>query len=191
MSKRRPTVLVADDEPAIVDGHAARLEGGYAVRRAYSGREALDRVDEFVDVALLDRRMPEVDGDEVLDTIRRRGYGCRVAMLTGVDPDFDVVELGFDEYLRKPIEEETLLDAVERLCTRKAYDEELQQLFSLASRAAALESEYDRGTLDDRQEYRHLTRRIDELRDKLDDRIHELPPEERYTVTVAPGQAPS
>jgi CheY-like chemotaxis protein len=65
-----PTVLIADDEAAIVDGQAARLTDEYRVRRAYGGHEALEQVGEEVDVALLDRRMPDLSGDEVLDRIR-------------------------------------------------------------------------------------------------------------------------
>jgi len=59
-------------------------------------------IDETVDVVLLDRMMPGMSGQEVLAAIRERGLDCRVAMVTAVDADFDVIEMGFDEYLGKP-----------------------------------------------------------------------------------------
>lgn len=184
MSERRPTVLVADDEPGIVDEHAARLESEYAVRRAYSGREALDRVDGFLDVALLARRMSDIDGDEVLERVRGHGYDCQVAMLAGVEPGVDVAAMGFDDCLLEPVPETELLSTVDRLHRRKTYDEGLRRLFSLASRAAALEAEHDLETLRARPEYRHLRGRLEALRDELDRCIADLPQEDRLTVAV-------
>ncbi len=44
-----------------------------------------------------------MSGDEVLDTIAERGIDPAVVMVTAVDPDFDIVEMPFDEYLTKPV----------------------------------------------------------------------------------------
>ncbi|ESS07881.1 MAG: response regulator containing CheY-like receiver, AAA-type ATPase, and DNA-binding domain protein [uncultured archaeon A07HN63] len=52
-----PTVLVVDDESDVADLYAYRLEDAFSVRTAYSGEEAIETVDETVDVILLDRRM--------------------------------------------------------------------------------------------------------------------------------------
>lgn len=43
--------------------------------------------------------MPGMSGQEVLEAIRDRGYGCMVAMLTVVEPDIDIIKIGFDKYL--------------------------------------------------------------------------------------------
>lgn len=110
----RPTVLFVDDEAALADGHAAQLSDRYETRTAYDGRTALDRIDDDVDVVFLDRRMPGPDGEAVLEAIRERGDDCRVVMLTGVEPDADVVEMGYDDYLVKPVGEADLQEAVER-----------------------------------------------------------------------------
>jgi DNA-binding response OmpR family regulator len=178
------TVLIVDDEPAIVDGHAARLEGQYEVRTAYDGHEALERLDEAVDVVLLDRRMPGLSGDEVLDHARDRGLDCRVAMLTGVEPSFDIADMGFDEYLQKPVAEDALFETVERLHRRNEYDETLQEYFSVASRVATLETEHGEDVLHDRDEYRELNERLDALRDRLDRTLEELPADESYVVAT-------
>lgn len=110
-----PTVLFVDDEPAIADGHAARLSDDYEVRTAYGGEEAMETMDDEIDVVCLDRRMPGMSGGEVLEAIREEGYDCRVLMLTGVEPDRDVVEMGFDDYIVKPVGGEQLRETVERL----------------------------------------------------------------------------
>ncbi|ESS03344.1 MAG: response regulator containing CheY-like receiver, AAA-type ATPase, and DNA-binding domain protein [uncultured archaeon A07HR67] len=171
MSEQRPLVLVVEDEPDLADLYAAWLDDEYRVRTAYGGNEALDVLDEVgddVDAMLLDRRMPGLSGDEVLDTVTERGIDCRVAMVTAVEPDFDILEMGFDDYLVKPVTSETLGDTVDTLLTRGDYDAGVQDLFSLTSKKAMLEAEKSPSELADNEEYQELTARIDELRDDVD-----------------------
>ena len=174
MSEEPPVVLVVEDEPDLADLYAAWLGDGYDVRTAYGGEEALDMLDEAVDVVLLDRRMPGLSGDEVLAAVRDRGIDCRVAMVTAVEPDFDIVAMGFDDYLVKPVARDSLVATVESLFRRTEYDSGVQELFALASKKAVLESEKSRAALADSAEYRRLDERLDELREELDERLDEL-----------------
>ena len=106
------TVLAVDDEPDLAELYRVYLDPAYDVRIATGGEEALDAMDETVDVVLLDRRMPDMSGHEVLDAIRGEGYDARVAMLTAVEPDVDIVEMPFDDYKTKPVTKEDLLTLV-------------------------------------------------------------------------------
>jgi len=172
MSEQPPLVLVVEDEPDLADLYAAWLGDEYRVRTAYGGHEALDQLDEAddeVDAILLDRRMPGLSGDEVLTAVRDRGINCRVAMVTAVEPDFDILEMGFDDYLVKPVTSDTLRDTVEGLLRRGEYDTEVQELFSLTSKKAMLESEKSASDLADNEEYQELTDRIAELRERADE----------------------
>jgi DNA-binding response OmpR family regulator len=172
MSEQPPLVLVVEDEPDLADLYAAWLGDEYRVRTAYGGHEALDELDEAddeVDAILLDRRMPGLSGDEVLTAVRDRGIDCRVAMVTAVEPDFDILEMGFDDYLVKPVTSDTLRETVEGLLRRGEYDSEVQELFSLTSKKAMLESEKSASDLADNEEYQRLTERIEELRDRADE----------------------
>ena len=174
MSEHSPLVLVVEDEPDLADLYAAWLENSYRVRTAYGGREALDQLDDDVDVVLLDRRMPGLSGDEVLDAIQERSIGCQVAMVTAVEPDFDVLEMGFDDYLVKPVTREELLDTVDDLERRSTYDAGVQELFSLASKKALLEAEKTDTELAENAEYQQLTERLESLRAELDTTIDEM-----------------
>ena len=104
MSDAQATVLVVDDNRAVADTYAAFLDGEYAVRTAYGGEAALEALDASVDVMLLDRRMPDRSGDEVLAETNSRALDPRVVMLTAVDPDFDIVDMPFDAYVVKPVD---------------------------------------------------------------------------------------
>ncbi|MFC7204026.1 HalX domain-containing protein [Haloferax namakaokahaiae] len=174
MSADQPLVLIVEDEPDLADLYATWLRDDYRVRVAYGGREALDNLDDEVNVVLLDRRMPDLSGDEALAEIRNRGFECRVAMVTAVEPDFDIIAMGFDDYLVKPVSRESLTETVSNLILRNTYDTGVQELFSLASKKALLEAEKDEATLEDNEEYTTLDTRLDELRETLDETLNQL-----------------
>jgi len=170
----RPVVVVVDDEPDLADLYTAWLGDSYDVRTAYGGEEAIERVDGDVDVALIDRLMPERSGDEVLATVRERGHDCQVAMVTAVEPDFDIIEMGFDAYLVKPVLRDDLRETVGRLLTRGTYDAQVRELFSLASKRAALMTQKDPAALAENEAHQRLDTRFDELREELDETVSEL-----------------
>jgi len=88
-------LLIVDDEAIITDGIAEIMNGlgipGLEICKAYSGTEALDWLNSTrIDIVLSDIRMPELDGLELLEIIRRDWPRCRVIFLTGYN-DFDPV----------------------------------------------------------------------------------------------------
>ncbi|NUE02945.1 HalX domain-containing protein [Halorubraceae archaeon YAN] len=174
MTEEPPVVLIVEDEPDLADLYAAWLQTDYQVRTAYGGREALDEIDSELDIVLLDRRMPGLSGDEVLVALRERGIDCRVAMVTAVEPDFDIIAMGFDDYLIKPVTKDALKKTVSNLLFRNTYDKGVQELFSLSSKKALLEAEKGNSALEANEEYQELTARIEELRDELDRSIGEV-----------------
>ena len=170
-----PTVLVVDDEPAIADAHAQWLSEEYTVKTAYDGEQALEVMDESIDVVLLDRRMPGISGDDVLNTIRDRNYDCRVAMVSAVEPNFDILELGYDTYLVKPVSEaDQLLETVETLLRRSQYDGEMQELLALASKKGTLEAKKTQSELEEHTEYQRLTDRLDTLYERVSSTTDDL-----------------
>jgi DNA-binding response OmpR family regulator len=168
------TVLVVDDERDIADLYSTWMEGEYDVRTAYGAEEALEEADEDVNVVFLDRQMPEMNGDEVLEVLRSRDLECRVVMVTAVDPDFDIVDMPFDDYLTKPVMLDDLRGAVDRMLSRENYDERMQEFFSLASKKATLEAEKDHVELQNNKEYEELETEVEELREEADESVSDL-----------------
>lgn len=166
------TVLIVDDQSNLVSLYAAWLAKPYDVRSATSGEEALELIDDTVDVAFLDRRMPGMTGDELLEIIRDRGIDCPVAMITAVEPDTDIIDIPFDDYLIKPIDENDLRSTVEILLQRRDYDEKSQEFFALAAKRTAIENA-DRDHTDD-PEYQELLARMEELREEIGTTLAEL-----------------
>lgn len=166
------TVLVVDDEPELVSLYSAWLDDEYEVRTATGGEEAIESLDGEIDVVLLDRRMPGLTGDDVLETVRKQGLECRVGMITAVEPDVDIVDLPFDDYLVKPVDRHEITSIVDLLLQRADYDDQSKEFFMLASKKATLEAAEGefRGT----EEYAELTDRMSEIREEIDQTLDDL-----------------
>jgi DNA-binding response OmpR family regulator len=164
----RPTVLVVEDEPDLAALYAEWLADDYDVRVAHGGREALNRLEkDGADVALLDRRMDGISGDEVLEAIRSRGHDCRAAMVTAVDPGFEVVDMPFDDYLAKPVSREGLCETVSGLVALKSYSELQLELSSKRVRRSVLRGEKRRAELAASEEFDRLEAEIEALEAEL------------------------
>jgi len=165
----RPTILIVEDEVDVADAHALKLRNDYDTVVAYGGQEALEEMHEGVDAVLLDRRMPGVHGDEVLERVRERGYDCPVIMTTAVDPDLNILEMDFDDYLCKPILKDTLVSTLEQhISTGHDGDSRLEDFFGIISKLDILEEELSPAELQQSEEYQQLKRRADQLGQELD-----------------------
>jgi two-component system response regulator AdeR len=180
MSETDPVVLVVEDERSLADLYAEWLEmaGGYEVRTAYGGESALEQLDEAVDVVLLDRRMPDISGDEVLERIGELGFDPRVVMVTAIEPDFDVVEMGFDQYLVKPVSREDLLGTLEQMGKLDQYDEVVQRYYQLVAKTTTLEESKPESELSNSDEYQDLLRELESVRERADSLLEDLSEEE-------------
>lgn len=118
MSRKRRKILAVDDENDILLILRTSLKDEYDVRTASSGADALQKVDEEVpDLIILDLMMPEMDGIEVLETLREREDTATtpVIFLTGVSDKAKIREAldkGTDFYIVKPFNHNDLLSKV-------------------------------------------------------------------------------
>jgi DNA-binding NtrC family response regulator len=104
-----PVLLVADDEDGvvhIVERLASRA--GFDVICCRGGRQAIEELRvRQVDVAMIDLRMPDLDGLEVLRQIKAANPACEVVLMTGfaeVDTAVEAIKLGARDYLSKPFD---------------------------------------------------------------------------------------
>jgi two-component system, OmpR family, KDP operon response regulator KdpE len=114
--RRGARILIADDEPAIrraVQTNLARH--GFQISTAENGREAIERAASFrPDLVLLDLGLPDVDGLEVIRTLRERGSTPIVVLsVRGQERDkVAALDMGADDYLTKPFGVDELLARV-------------------------------------------------------------------------------
>jgi two-component system, NtrC family, nitrogen regulation response regulator NtrX len=110
----RASVLVVDDEAAIRDSLHMILEyEGYRVDEAANGSQALTKVAERApDAILLDIKMPEMDGLELLKALRERGYDMPILMISGhadVQTAVEATRRGAYDFFEKPLQRERVL----------------------------------------------------------------------------------
>jgi len=110
-------ILVVDDEPVVNEGCRRVLaQDGHAVQTTESGREALDRaVAEVFDLVITDLKMPDLDGMELVRTLRRRRPETAIVIITGygtVPSAVEATRLGVSDYIEKPFTPGELTDAV-------------------------------------------------------------------------------
>ena len=184
MSDSEAVVLIVEDESDVAETYRLWLEELYGVKVAQNGDEGLEKLDETVDVVLLDRMMPGLSGGEVLEEIRAQGLDCRVAMVTAVEPDFDILEMGFDAYLSKPVKSQQLKKTVENLLERSEYDSLLQEYYSLVEKQATLEATKDAAELEDSEEYDELRERITDLRGRLSETLGGIEDDDDFIATI-------
>jgi len=113
-------ILVVDDEEALRTVLSTELEGeGYQVSTAGDGEEAIRilTTQEF-NLILLDIKMPNVDGFEVLRFVKQKQPSTKVIMLTGFADLKNAIEskkLGAEDFVSKPYDLVDLLTTVERV----------------------------------------------------------------------------
>jgi DNA-binding response OmpR family regulator len=116
------SVLVVDDEPGIIEIASAYLRrDGFDVRTAPTGQRALDAVaTQMPDLIVLDLMLPDVSGEEICATLRRRSR-VPILMLTAKSAEVDRLRglaLGADDYLVKPFSPRELVARVRAILRR-------------------------------------------------------------------------
>jgi len=152
-----PRVLSIDDEPAILANIAAYLEdSGYTVLTAANGRIGLQMFrSEKPDIVLVDLRMPEVDGLEVLSRVTTEDPDTPIVVVSGTGVIKDAIEairLGAWDFLTKPIQDMAVLEHAVRKALERAQLRRENERYR-----RHLEEEIQRRTAD-------LARTTDELR---------------------------
>ena len=136
MTKPIPSILLVDDDPpfrTVLAGELERL--GFHVETADNGAQALAHANESgPDVMLLDLRLPDMSGLDVLKAIRGRNSTADVIMLTGhgsIDTAIEAIRLGAFDYVAKPCP----LGELELRITRALERQELRRRTMLLERA--------------------------------------------------------
>ena len=116
------TIALVDDDRNILTSVSMALEAeGFTVRSYSDGAEALKGMSaQPVDLAVLDIKMPRMDGMELLGQLRRQSH-IPVIFLTSKDDEVDELlglRMGADDYIRKPFSQRLLIERIRALIRR-------------------------------------------------------------------------
>ncbi len=136
--RHRGTVLVVDDEDYVRESIVTILEReGFTVHSAANAAQALARLDGL-DAAILDLKMPEISGEDLLARIQEREPSLPVLVLTGhgsVTSAVACMQQGASDYLLKPADPEELLLTLDRVIRSSGHRRELSYLRHDGARA--------------------------------------------------------
>jgi two-component system response regulator ChvI len=118
------TIALVDDDRNILTSVAMTLESeGFTVRTFSDGAEALRGLAaQPVDLAILDIKMPRMDGMELLERLRKQS-DLPVIFLTSKDDEVDELmglRMGADDYIKKPFSQRLLIERIRALLRRKS-----------------------------------------------------------------------
>ncbi len=127
MKENKPRILLVDDDKNILETLRSALEAnGYVVDTALDGQEAIHKSKaKFFNLALLDIKLPDMEGTELLTKLEDTTPRMRKVVVTGY-PSFqnavDAVNKNADAYLMKPVDVEKLLSVVKVQLEMQAED---------------------------------------------------------------------
>ncbi|RQH03566.1 winged helix-turn-helix transcriptional regulator [Natrarchaeobius oligotrophus] len=155
-----PTVLVADADRRLTELYGDWIADRYAVLRAHDGDELETHLAGDVDVVLLDDGVPGVDTGAILEAV---GETARTILLVGDRPGVDLLELGCDDVLRKPIVRETVLETIDGQLDRRGGTADQRERAALAAKLSFLETIYPPERLARADAYLRAEDRLTEL----------------------------
>ena len=164
-------ILVVDDEPGLAELNAIWIREKWPCETANNAQDALSILDDSFDTAILDRRMPGMSGDELLQEIRDSIEDIQVMMVSSVTPDLDIIEMPFDQYLPKPVDRDALQGAIEKLLVRRTYPRTAQEYFAAISKLEVLEEANPYDYLTESDLYTELRKHAESLRQESDVRL--------------------
>jgi len=132
MKKEKSSILVVDDDKAILQGFRKILEPkGYRVDTSETGKEAIEKSNaQFYNLALLDIKLPDMEGTKLLTKMHRTTPKMMKIMVTGFPDLENAVEslnLGADAYVMKPVEPDKLIKVVEEKLKEQEDAEKMTQ----------------------------------------------------------------
>jgi DNA-binding response OmpR family regulator len=112
------TILVVDDDKSILRTFTRILQNnGYEIDAAETGKEAIEKVEKrHFDLALVDVRLPDMDGTDFLAKMKKALQNTVKIMITGfpsIETGVKALDEGADAYLVKPVKPEELLLLIE------------------------------------------------------------------------------
>jgi len=124
-------ILIVDDEPFNLDLLEQELADlGYPSERASDGKQALEKITKLEpDLVLLDYRMPEMNGIDVLREIRQRNKDLPVIMITAygtIEVAVEAVKAGADDFVTKPFDPEHLAVVVKKALERSRLKQDVE-----------------------------------------------------------------
>jgi DNA-binding response OmpR family regulator len=128
----KKTILVVDDDKSILRTFTRILQkSGYEIETAETGKEAMEKAEKsHYDLALVDIRLPDMDGTDLLAKLKKQLQHTVKIMITGfpsLETGVKALDEGADAYLVKPVKPQELLVLLEEKLKNREESAEVTQ----------------------------------------------------------------
>ncbi|PAB58977.1 response regulator [Anaeromicrobium sediminis] len=153
---KEKNILVVDDEIHILELLKYNLESnGFSVVTAEDGQEAIGKLDQNIDLVLLDVMLPILDGIETLKIIKEKKKNLPVIMVTAKGEEIDTViglEVGADDYITKPFRIRELIARIKAVLRRsESYEEKKEETGEIIIEDIKINEESREVSIDDKK----------------------------------------
>jgi len=151
VTKDKPSILIVEDDANIRETLSTILQQkGYNTNTAKNGQEAIKKSKEkFFNMALLDIKLPDMEGTKLLTTLHETLPKMIKIMITGypsLENAVEALNLGADSYIIKPVKPEKLLALIEEKLQKQSQAEKMTEekvTEWIKTRARKIESEHE------------------------------------------------
>jgi DNA-binding response OmpR family regulator len=181
------SVLVVEDDEGLAEMFATWLQKeGASIATVQDGEQALNQWTAAIDIVVLDRRLPSMYGKQILHKARKQGFETPVLMVTAVKPDLDMIDMSFDEYILKPVDQSELLDAIKRIHPSHGQIRQKVRLFERTSvKLSRLRQRHTDEFLQTHAEYQQLVKEYNDLANAIEDELSQITENEQQTILRA------
>lgn len=153
-------VLIIDDEKPLAELIEAYIPTEWDTTLVHDVESAIKELSPEYDLYFIDRRLSGGDGREILQELDNRGYNCCKFVVSAIEPDLDLLELSFTDYIVKPVEMDDIREMVSRCEQLLAAGEPTRQYYECRAKQALLAGSVPVTTRESSSEY-------DELKEEL------------------------
>ena len=168
LQRAQPCVVLADRDRRLAELYRHWFTPDYEVRSARNADELRRQLDDAVDVAVVDRRLPGAPLSDLPAIARAGDDARRVVLLTDERPALEIAETPCDAVVRKPAAETPLRGAIETELERHGEPPAERERHALAARKAAFEAAYASQELADSDRYDAMCSQLETLADADD-----------------------
>jgi len=161
-NETKPSVLIVEDDLMASSALSDYSSGSFDVQCTSSGEDAIEMYSDDVDLVILDRKLDSISGGTVATEIKETHPQALFLVVSGIEPDEDILDLPVDDYMKKPVGERELRNRISLLLNRANMDETNREYLALRSKQLALVESYGASAID-LQTYKKIEKDIGEI----------------------------
>ena len=160
-------VVIIEDEESLAELFSKRLDDEYNATIATHAGNGIAEIDAETDYVLLDRKLPGMSGDRVLEYIVDQPYDINVIIISAIDPDQNVIHQPYDEYITKTVDEGEIQDAIDRVEVKNRFVELLSQYVKKAETWEVVRSDLNTAESDADVDLGMIESELDEIAEEF------------------------